>query len=151
MKNRRWMIAVGFAIAVLAGTLGIRASIAQPAAKPAAAAPPGFNRVELNRHDSSNPGHEVVMARAEFQPGGALPKHTHPGEEVAYILEGEIVLEVEGKPAQNLKAGDSFYLPGGTVHAAKNPGKKGAKVLSTYIVEKGKPLATPVGAPPAAK
>ena len=147
MKNRRWMIATGFAIAVLAGTLGIRASIAQPAAKPAAA-PPGFKRVELNRHDSSNPGHEVVMARAEFDPGGAVPKHTHPGEEVAYVLEGEITLEVDGKPAQHLKTGDSFYLPGGTVHAAKNTGKGGAKVLATYIVEKGKPLATPVGVPP---
>jgi quercetin dioxygenase-like cupin family protein len=143
MKDRRWTIAVGVAIALLAGTLGIRDSLAQ-----APASPPGFKRVELNRHDSSNPGHEVVLARAEFQPGGAVPKHTHPGEEVAYVLEGEITLEVEGKPAQNLKAGDSFYLAGGTVHAAKNTGKGGAKVLSTYIVEKGKPLATPVGAPP---
>jgi quercetin dioxygenase-like cupin family protein len=139
MKDRTWTIAVGFAIALLAGTLGIRDSIAQT--------PPGFKRVELSRHDSATPGHEVVLARAEFQPGGAAPKHTHPGEEIGYILEGELILDVEGKPPQNLKAGDNFFLPGGTVHSAKNPGKKGAMVLSTYIVEKGKPLATPVNPP----
>jgi quercetin dioxygenase-like cupin family protein len=143
MKDRRWTIVVGFAIALLAGALGIRDSVAQAPASPA-----GFKRVELNRHDSANPGFEVVLARAEFQPGGAVAKHTHPGEEVAYVLEGEITLEVDGKPAQHLKTGDSFYLPGGTVHAAKNTGKGGAKVLATYIVEKGKPLATPVGVPP---
>ena len=143
MKYRRWTIVVGFAIALLAGAWGIRDSVAQ-----APAASPGFKRVELNRHDSANPGYEIVLARAEFQPGGAVAKHTHPGEEVAYVLEGEITLEVDGKPAQHLKTGDSFYLPGGTVHAAKNTGKGGAKVLATYIVEKGKPLATPVGVPP---
>jgi len=143
MKDRRWTIVAGFAIALLAGALGVRDSVAQPAASS-----PGFKRVELNRHDSANPGYEVVLARADFQPGGSVAKHTHPGEEVAYVLEGEITLEVDGKPAQHLKAGDSFYLPGGTVHTAKNTGKGGAKVLATYIVEKGKPLATPAGAPP---
>lgn len=141
MKESRWTIVVGFAIVLLAGTSGIRDSSAQ--------APPGFKRTELSRHDSSTPGHEIVLARAEFQPGGSVPKHTHPGEEVAYVLEGELILEVEGKPPQHLKAGDNFYLAGGTVHTAKNPGKKGAAVLATYIIEKGKPLATPVS-PPAA-
>lgn len=143
MKDRRWTMVVGFAIALLAGAFGIRSSVAQ-----APASPTGFKRVELNRHDSANPGYEVVLARADFQPGGAVGKHTHPGEEVAYVLEGEITLEVEGKPPQHLKTGDSFYLSGGTVHAAKNTGKGGAKVLATYIVEKGKPLATPATSPP---
>jgi quercetin dioxygenase-like cupin family protein len=142
MKDGRWTIVVGLAIALLAGTSGIRDSSAQ-------APPSGFKRTELSRHDSSTPGHEIVLARADFQPGGAVAKHTHPGEEVAYLLEGELILEVEGKPPQHLKAGDNFYLAGGTVHAAKNPGKKGAAVLATYIIEKGKPLATPV-APAAA-
>ena len=141
MKHRGWTIVVGLAIALLAGTSSIRDSSAQ--------APAGFKRTELSRHDSSTPGHEIVLARADFQPGGAVAKHTHPGEEVAYVLEGELILEVEGKPAQHLKAGDNFYLAGGTVHAAKNPGKKAAAVLATYIVEKGKPLATPVNPPPA--
>jgi quercetin dioxygenase-like cupin family protein len=105
---------------------------------------PGFKRVELQRHDLGTPGHEVVVARGEFNPGAAAPKHTHPGEEAAYVLDGEVTLEVEGKPPMVLKAGDVFFVPAGTVHSAKNTGKTAAKVLSTYVVEKGKPLATPV-------
>jgi quercetin dioxygenase-like cupin family protein len=68
--------------------------------------------------------------------------HTHPGEEVAYVLEGEVTLAVEGKPTVTLKVGDVFFIPAGTHHSAKNSGAGSAKVLSTYIVEKGKPLAT---------
>ena len=84
--------------------------------------------------------------RGEFNPGAGTPKHTHPGEEVGYILEGTVVMELEGKPPVTLKAGDVFFIPAGQVHAAKNAGTTPAKVLSTYIVEKGKPLATPVPA-----
>lgn len=108
-----------------------------------AQAPAGFKRVELSRHDISKPNTEAITARAEFQPGAQVPKHTHPGEEVGYVLEGEIELEVAGKPAQKIKAGETFFLPPSTVHSAKNVGKGPAAVLSTYLVEKGKPLATP--------
>ncbi len=102
----------------------------------------GFKRVELERHDIGNPGHEAVLARAEFNPGATAPKHTHPGEEVGYVLEGQVVLDVEGKPSATLQSGDVFFIPAGSVHSAKNAGANPAKVLSTYIVEKGKPLAT---------
>jgi quercetin dioxygenase-like cupin family protein len=135
MINRRLIPSVTVAIALAAGIWGIQRASAQ--------APAGFKRVELSRHDISKPNTEAVTARAEFQPGAAVPKHTHPGEEVAYILEGEITLEVDGKPPQALKAGDTFFLPANTVHAAKNTGKGPAAVLSTYLVEKGKPLASP--------
>lgn len=136
MNRRRLTMAVTFAIAILAGLWGMQHASAQ--------APAGFKRVELTRHDVAGlKDHEAVLARAEFQPGATVPKHTHPGDEVGYVLEGEVVFEMEGKPVMNLKAGDSFFVPGGTVHTAKNPGKSGAKILSTYIVEKGKPLATP--------
>lgn len=141
MTDRRLTTAVTVAIALLAGIWGMHSVSAQPAAAPAA--PAGFKRTELSRHDISMPNHEAVTARADFQPGAVVPKHTHPGEEVGYILEGQLVLEVQGKPAQNLKAGDTFFLPANTVHSAKNPGKGPAAVLSTYLVEKGKPLATP--------
>src|ERR1043166_3436315 len=117
MSNRRWTIAVSFAIAVVAGTWGIQDSSAQ--------APPGFKRTELTRHDASTPGKEIVLARAEFQPGAAVPKHTHPGEEVAYLVAGDVDFEEEGKPVRHMKAGDSFFLPPNTVHAAK-AGKGGA-------------------------
>ena len=138
MTNRRWMMATSIAVALLAGIWGIGSSSAQ--------APAGFKRTELQRHDLAAPGREVVVARGEFQPGAATPKHTHPGDEISYVLEGEIVVEVDGKPAMTLKAGDSFFIAAGDVHMAKQAGKKQAVVLSTYVVEKGKPLATPVAA-----
>ena len=146
MTDRRLTKYLIVAIALLAGMWGAQA-IAQPkAAAPAAAgapAPVGFKRVELQRHDISTAGHETVQARGEFEPGGAVPKHTHPGEEVGFILQGELTVEVAGKPAQTLKAGDVFFIPAGTVHAGKNTSKAGTVVISTYIVEKGKPLSTP--------
>ena len=147
MKNLRLTIAA-IAIALL-GTWGAQRSSAQPAAKtapPAAGAPAmtGFKRVELQKHDLSTQGREAVQARGEFQPGATVPKHTHPGEEISYVLEGEIVIEVDGKAAQTFKAGDAFFIPANVVHTAKNSGKGVAAVLSTYVVEKGKPLSTPV-------
>jgi quercetin dioxygenase-like cupin family protein len=104
----------------------------------------GFKRTVVQQGELSAPGREVVQAVAEIQPGGQSGRHTHPGEEVAYMLEGTIVLEVQGKPAVSKTAGEAFLIPAGTVHNAKNTGKTAAKVLGTYIVEKGKPLATPV-------
>lgn len=84
-----------------------------------------------------------MLGRVEFEPAGAALRHTHPGPEVGYLLEGEVTLEVGGEPPMVLKPGDSFFIPANTVHQAKNTGKGGAKVLSTYVVEKGKPLSTP--------
>jgi len=134
--GRKLFLVAGIAIVVVAaGMWGARTLHAQV---------PGFKRTELQKHDISYAGHEAVMTKGDFNPGAAVPKHTHPGEEVAYILEGQVTIEVEGKPPAILKAGDVFFIPAGTVHTAKNSGTTPAKVLSTYIVEKGKPLATPV-------
>lgn len=103
---------------------------------------PQLNRVVLQKGDLSAPGREVVMARAEFTGAGATTgRHTHPGEEVSYVLEGEVKLEVEGEPTRVLHAGDVFLVPAGKVHNA-TAGSAG-KVLANYIVEKGKPLTTP--------
>lgn len=140
MTKRRLTMAVIAAFAVAGGAWGMQTAIAETKA-PAAA---GFKRTELQRHDLSTPNHEAVTARADFEPGAAAPKHTHPGEEVGYLLSGQLVVEIEGKPPQTLKAGDTFFIPAGTVHSARNPDKGPAAVLSTYLVEKGKPLATPV-------
>jgi quercetin dioxygenase-like cupin family protein len=106
---------------------------------------PGFKRTVLQQGNLSVPGREVVTAVAEFQSGASVGRHTHPGEEVGYILEGTVLLEQEGKPAVTLGAGKTFLIPAGTVHNATNSGSSPARVLATYIVEKGKPLATPVG------
>jgi quercetin dioxygenase-like cupin family protein len=105
---------------------------------------PGFNRIDLQRHDLSVPGREVIQVRVELDPGVASPRHTHPGEEIIYILEGSLEYEVEGKPTATLKPGDVLFIPAGVVHAAKAVGSGKGVELATYVVEKGKPLLTVV-------
>ena len=120
-------------IVVVAVAFGAQVLSAQPAA---------FKRTVLQKADLSTPGREVVQALVEI-PGGVRPgKHTHPGEEVGYVLEGTLVLWVEGKPTVTIKAGDSFFVEAGRPHETANEGPTMAKILATYTVEKGKPLAT---------
>jgi quercetin dioxygenase-like cupin family protein len=106
----------------------------------------GFTRTVLQQRDLSMPGREVVTAIAEFQPGATVGRHTHPGEEAGYVLEGTIVLEQDGRPPVTLSAGQTFFIPPGTVHNATSAKSGRARVLATYIVEKGKPLAAPAAA-----
>ena len=109
---------------------------------PAAAQPAGATRTDLQRHDLSAPGREAVQVRVDLAPGVAFGRHTHPGEEIIYVLAGAIEYDVEGKPPVTLKAGDVLFIPAGTVHAAKNVGTVPASELATYIVEKNKQLVT---------
>ena len=102
----------------------------------------GTKRTDLQRHDLSAPGREVFQVRVDFEPGAAFGRHTHPGEEIIYVLEGSLEYEVEGKPPVTLKAGGVLFIPAGTIHAAKNVGSGNAAELGTYVVEKGKPLLT---------
>jgi quercetin dioxygenase-like cupin family protein len=100
----------------------------------------GTRRIDLQRHDLSAAGREVIQARVEIDPGVTSSRHRHPGEEIIYVLEGSLEYQVEGKPPVTLKAGDVLFIPAGTIHAAKNVGRGAAAELATYIVEKGKPL-----------
>ena len=135
MHDRKIALAAFVSGVALLAALGAPSLLAQQ---------PGFSRTMLQKGDLSTPGREAVQVRAEFDPGVAAGKHTHPGEELGYILEGTLVLEVDGKAPVTLNAGDTFFVPSGTVHDGKNVGSGKAKVLATYVVEKGKPLATPV-------
>jgi quercetin dioxygenase-like cupin family protein len=101
---------------------------------------PGLKRTDLQRRDLSVPGREVIQARVELEPGYSSPKHTHPGEEIIYVLEGSLEYQVEGQPPVTLKTGDVLFVPAGTIHAAKNVGSGNGAELATYVVEKGKPL-----------
>jgi quercetin dioxygenase-like cupin family protein len=105
---------------------------------------PGFTRKQLQDQNLSVPGRHVVQALAEFAPGVAAGKHTHPGEELGYVLEGSLVLEIEGEAPRTLKAGEAFFVPAGKVHDGRNIHSGPTKVLATYVVETGKPVATPV-------
>lgn len=107
---------------------------------PALAGQPGTRRTELQRHDLSVPGREVVQVRVDFDPGAIAPRHRHPGEEIIYVIEGTIEYQVDGSPTKVYKAGEVLTVPAGVIHAAKNVGSDNAAELGTYFVEKGKPL-----------
>jgi quercetin dioxygenase-like cupin family protein len=104
----------------------------------------GIKRTDVQRHDLGVPGQEVIQVRVDFAPGVAFGKHSHPGAEIAYVLEGTLKYQLEGKSPVTLKAGEALFIPAGTIHAAKNVGTDYAAELATYIVEKGKPLLTMV-------
>lgn len=104
--------------------------------------PPGITRVDLQRHDLSAPGREVIQNRVEISPEAPLFRHFHPGEEIIYVLEGELEYQIEGKQPKTAKAGDALMVPAETVHAVRNVGSGDAAELATYVVEKGKPLIT---------
>ncbi len=106
------------------------------------AAPAPIKRTILQRVDVPGVNSEAVTGIAEIMPGVNIGRHTHPGPETGYVMDGEFVLLVEGKAPQPLKAGDSYQVPPGAIHDAKS-GDRGAKVLAVYVVEKGKPLASP--------
>jgi quercetin dioxygenase-like cupin family protein len=108
----------------------------------AAVAQTGIKRTDLQRHDLGTTGREAIQVRVDFDPGAAFGKHTHPGEEIIYVLEGSLEYEIEGKPPVTLKAGDVFFVPAGTIHAARNVGTSNAAELATCVVEKGKPVLT---------
>jgi quercetin dioxygenase-like cupin family protein len=104
------------------------------------AQPPGLKRTDLQRNDLSVPGREVIQSRVEIGPEAPFVKHTHPGEEIIYILEGSLEYEIEGQPPRTCNAGDALIVPAGAVHAVRNVGGGNAAELATYVVEKGKPL-----------
>jgi quercetin dioxygenase-like cupin family protein len=104
---------------------------------------PGITRTNLQRHDLGVPGREVVQVRVDFAPGAAFPRHSHPGEEIVYAIDGTMEYQLDGQPPATLKAGEVLFIPAGAIHAVKNTGKENAAELATYIVEKGKPLVVP--------
>jgi quercetin dioxygenase-like cupin family protein len=104
----------------------------------------GITRTDLQRHDLGTTGREVIQVRVALAPGVSFGKHTHPGEEIIYMLEGTLTYEVEGRPPVTLKAGEVLFIPAGVVHAASNPGSTSGAELATYVLEKGKPVLTMV-------
>ncbi len=112
-------------------------------AGPALAQVSNVKRIDLQRNDLSIPGRETVQAIVEIAPGTTAARHSHPGEEIIYVLEGTLVYEIDGKPPVTLKAGDVLFIPYGVTHSATNIGSGRGAELATYVVEKGKPLITP--------
>ena len=127
------ILIIAVAVLAIGSALALHVTSAQQA---------GTKRTELQRHDLSAPGREVVHVRLDFDPGFVTPRHTHPGEVIIYVIEGTLEYQIDGKPAATLKAGEVFFIPAGAIHSVKNVGGGNGAELATYIVEKGKPLVT---------
>src|SRR5205085_4408221 len=130
MAHTKLIVVIGLALPLIVSTGVSRAQ-------------DGIKRTDLQTHDLSIPGREVVQQMVELQPDASVARHTHPGEEVSVMLEGELQLDIAGTPPATLKAGQAFTIPMGAAHAVKSTGRTPAKLLATYIVEKGKPLRSP--------
>ena len=107
-----------------------------------AQAPSPIKRTPLQKFDVPGTNYETVIGLAEIAANASIGRHTHPGLEGGYLIDGGMTLLVEGQPPREIKPGDSWQIPVGTIHDAK-AGASGAKVIATYVVEKGKPLASP--------
>jgi quercetin dioxygenase-like cupin family protein len=103
----------------------------------------GVTRKILSRTDGPSAGYESILMDVVIDPGAAIARHTHPGIESSYMMEGEIELPVQGQPTRTVKAGEGFQIPPYTPHAGGKASNAKARVMITYIVEKGKPLASP--------
>lgn len=143
MRSTR-LLATAAALAAIAGLA--QAQYLQPGAE-ASQAPnsakswqQGIHRTDLLRQDLDVAGHEAIQARVDIDPGVTSPKHSHPGAEVAYVIEGTFEYQLEGRPPVTLKSGDSLFIPAGVAHVAKNIGTSKGSELATYIVSKGEPL-----------
>lgn len=103
---------------------------------------PGIKRTIVKTQDVSG-GHQAIIASVTIAPGASAGRHTHPGEEISYVIEGEADILIEGQPALHVKSGDGFVIPAGAIHDAHNTGSAPVKLAAVYYIEKGKPLATP--------
>ena len=132
----------GFASCAICAVTGFIATEASAQGAPPAAAG-GVKRKLLSQTDGPMPGYVTINMEAEIDAGVTVARHTHPGIESSYVLEGGFELPVQGQPTRMLKAGDGFQIPPETPHAGGKPGDTKTRLAITYVVEKGKPLATP--------
>jgi len=135
----------GFAsCAICAITAGFSAEEVSAQGAAPAATTGGVTRKLLSRTDGPAAGYETLIMDVSLEPNVPVGRHTHPGVESSYVMEGSVELPVEGQPTRTYKAGDAFQVPPNTPHAGGKPSDKPTRLLINYIVEKGKPLATPV-------
>ena len=128
-KNKTWVVVAIIILGIIAFLIPNQI-----------AAQTGIKRTNLQQQDLSVPGRETVQARIDFEPHTAFGKHSHPGEEIIYVLEGSLEYQVNDDKPVTLKAGEVLFIPAGVVHSARNNSNAKASELATYIVEKGKPI-----------
>lgn len=132
----------GFAACAICAVTGFLATDASAQGAPPAGTP-GVKRKILSQMDGPTPGYVTILVEAEIDPGVAVARHTHPGIESSYVLEGSLELPIAGQPTRSYGVGESYQVPAGTPHAGGKSSDKKIRITSTYVVEKGKPLASP--------
>jgi quercetin dioxygenase-like cupin family protein len=131
-----------FVTCAICAATGLVATAASAQTAPPAATP-GITRKILSQTDGPTPGYVTIIAEATVDAGNVVARHTHPGVESGYVLEGSIEVPIDGQPTRTLKPGDAFQVPPATPHAGGKASEMKVRLLSTYVVEKGKPLASP--------
>jgi quercetin dioxygenase-like cupin family protein len=101
-----------------------------------------IKRTELQRLDSPGDKMATLLMLIEIAPNALVPRHTHPGGEVGYVLDGTVEFDVAGQPSKMFKQGDSYRIPVSAPHTAK-AGPNGVKLIGTFVVDKDKPIASP--------
>lgn len=129
MTTRRTMLISAAAVLAMAALKG--------------AEQPGATWRELQRHDIPGSGREGVTMAIEIPPGASSARHSHPGEDFGYLIEGTIVLQVDGQPPKTVRAGEVFFTERGHIHNARNIGATTARAIDTYVIDEGKPVVTP--------
>ncbi|MEZ5650039.1 MAG: cupin domain-containing protein [Burkholderiaceae bacterium] len=137
MLNRIWTTSI-----MIAATACTFSAVAQQTTPATASPPSGIKRTPLQRFAVPGTTYETVIGLADIAPDVSIGRHTHPGPESGYIMAGGFDLMIDGQPVRTLKAGDSYVVPEHTVHDAKS-GREGARVIATYVIPKGRPLASP--------
>jgi quercetin dioxygenase-like cupin family protein len=127
----------GFASCALCAVTGFLATGAE-----AQNAPAGLKRTIITRMDGPMEGYETVNVRVDLDAGALVPRHTHPGIESSYVVEGVLELSADGQGTRTFKVGDGFQVPTRVLHGGKS-GDKPTTLVVTYVLEKGKPLASP--------
>jgi quercetin dioxygenase-like cupin family protein len=131
-------------ISAPAFSMAVAAALAALTLAPATAAQPSaVHKTTLQDQRFPGPRYHTVTVRTVVDPGGEVASHTHPGLEMAYILDGRAVLKMTGQPPRSLAAGASFAIPARTVHSVENAGPGALTMISTYVVEQGQPIASP--------
>jgi quercetin dioxygenase-like cupin family protein len=129
----------GFAACALCAITGFAASAADAQS---GAATSGLKRTILQRTDGPMEGYETIVVAVEIAPGAMVARHTHPGIESAYVIEGDTELTIDGEAPRRVGPGEAFQIPPARPHSARNFDKT-TRLAATYVVEKGKPLASP--------
>jgi quercetin dioxygenase-like cupin family protein len=125
-------------------TAGFSAEEVAAQGAPAGSTTSGITRKLLSRTDGPVSGYETIVMEVTVEAGQIAGRHTHPGIESSYVLEGTVEnLPIEGQPTRSYKVGEAWQIPPNTPHAGGPPGKEKVRLLNTYVVEKGKPLASP--------